>query len=190
MPDGQSLGSSHDLRQVKPLASEPAQVIPAQQFRLSGPHVAFNWLQAASQTLALLSDRARHWVPGQSASVVHTRRQVKMSVPLCPAQVVPSQHAGLFGPHAAVSAPQLQNCAAAQKPLVLFEKGTQQPVSHCALVVQFGRQPEYSGFVDSTHEPRQQSFGVVLDPGVQASARRLQGFVHASSSAHTSTPVS
>ena len=111
-------------------------------------------------------------------------------VPLCPAQVVPSQHAGLFGPHAAPSAPQLQNCAAAQKPLVLFEKGTQQPVSHCALVVQFGRQPEYSGFVDSTHEPRQQSFGVVLVPGVQVSARRLQGFVHASSSAQTSTPVS
>jgi len=97
--------------------------------RLSGPHAMFNGLQAASQMFALSPDSGRHWVPGQSASVAHRRRQVRVSA-LCPAHVVPSQHAGLFGPHAAASAPQLQNCAAAQKPLALFEKRTQQPVSH------------------------------------------------------------
>jgi hypothetical protein len=39
------------------------------------------------------------------------------------------------------AAPQPQNSAAAQKPDVVLENGTQQPVSHCSLVVQVGRQP-------------------------------------------------
>jgi hypothetical protein len=58
-----------------------------------------------------------------------------------PAHNVPSQHSGSVGPHAVPAAPQPQYSAAAQKPVVLFENGTQQPVSHCSLVVQVGRQP-------------------------------------------------
>jgi hypothetical protein len=54
---------------------------------------------------------------------------------------VPSQHAGSVGPHDVPAPPQPQYSAAAQKPVVLFENGTQQPVSHCASVVQVGRQP-------------------------------------------------
>ena len=163
--------------------------MPAQQFCAPGPHAAFKELQAASQILALSSDRGRHCVPGQSVSVVQRRRQVRVSA-LCPAQVVPSQHAGLFGPQLAPSAPQLQYAAGAQKPFVLFEKGTQQPVSHCAFVVQASRQPANAGFSDWTQAPRQQSFGVVPELGVQASPRFLQGFVQASSSAQTRMPVS
>jgi hypothetical protein len=47
----------------------------------------------------------------------------------------------MSSPHDAPWAPQLQYSAAAQKPLLVFEKGTQQPVSHWSLVVQVGRQP-------------------------------------------------
>ena len=96
--------------------------------------------QLSSQMLALLSESGRHSVPGQSASVVQRWRQVSVSA-LCPAHTVVSQHWGLVGPHAVPAVPQPQNSALAQKPLVLFENGTQQPVSHWSFVVQFGRQP-------------------------------------------------
>jgi hypothetical protein len=122
----------HERKQVKPSVSLPAQVMPEQQFGLPGllgPHALLSMAQVSSQTFALLSERGRHTVPGQSASVPHRSRQVRVSA-LCPAQTVFSQHEGLFGPHAAPVAPQLQYWAAAQKPVGLFEKGTQQPVSH------------------------------------------------------------
>jgi hypothetical protein len=97
--------------------------------------------QVSSQMLALLSESGRHTVPPQSASLVQSLRQPRVSA-VWPAHTVPSQHAEFIRPpHGAPCAPQVQYCAAAQKPVVLFEKGTQQPVAHCALVVQVGRQP-------------------------------------------------
>lgn len=172
-----------------PCSSEPAQVMPAQQLSPPDPHASPSELHAVSQTLALPSAKGRHSVPGQSASVVQLRRQVSVSK-LVPAQSVPSQQLGRFGPQLVPSARQLQNSALAQKPLVPLANGTQQPVSQCSFFVQVGRQPANAGTSDSTQAPRQQSLGEVLVPGVHASPRFLQGFVHASSSAHTRSPVS
>jgi hypothetical protein len=77
-----------------------------------------------------------------------------------------------------------------QKPLVLFAKSRQQPVAQSAFVVQSRRQPEKSGFVDSTHDPWQQSFCVVDVPGVQLSPSFRQGFAQSSVSAQMRVPVS
>jgi hypothetical protein len=71
LPEGQSLGSSHDWKQVYPSVALPAQVAPAQQSKSSGPHAPPSMAHAWSQMLALLSESGPHFVPGQSASVVH-----------------------------------------------------------------------------------------------------------------------
>jgi hypothetical protein len=73
---------------------------------------------------------------------------------------------------------------------VLSAYSWQQPVSHSAFVVQSRRHPAKSGFVDSTHEPWQQSFGVVDVPGVHVSPCLRHGFAQASASAQISVPVS
>nr|PZN18871.1 MAG: hypothetical protein DIU80_22350 [Chloroflexota bacterium] len=63
-------------------------------------------------------------------------------------------------------------------------------MSQCSFSVQLGRQPASSGFCDVTQVPWQQSVGEELVAGVHASPRFLQGFMQASGSAHTRSPVS
>ena len=76
-----------------------------------------------------------------------------------------------------------------QKPLSVFENGTQHPVSQSSLTLQRGRHPAKSGTSDSTQVPRQQLLGMVSLPS-HASPAFLQGVSQASSSAQISLPVS
>lgn len=179
---------AHERWQLKS-GSEPAQVSPEQQGNVE-PQLAPSALQVSSQIFALSSASGLQAAGAQSLSSSQSVRQVSVSA-LCPAQIVPSQQVGRSGPQGCAAGVHEQYRASAQKPVVLLENGTQQPVSgQSSSVVQVGRQPAKSGLSDSTQAPRQQSLGVVLLPGVQASPRFLQGFVQSSRSEQIGTPMS